>query len=111
VTDLVRLPEPRTILTEQQLTSEIIGVDRFGNVQLAATAAELAAFGVRTGERLRVRHLRSTVDGTVGGTFNDVPLGSLLVHVDSNGQVSVAVNGGSAAEALGGRVGDVTISR
>lgn len=111
VTNLVRLPEPRTVLTAQQLTSEIIGVDRFGNVQLAATAAELAAFGAHSGEHLRVRHFHSTVDGTVGGTFHDVPLGSLLVHVDSNGQVSLAVNGGSAAEALGGRVGDVTISR
>jgi hypothetical protein len=111
VTDLVRLPEPRTILNRRQLTSEIIGVDRFGNLQLAATAAELAAFGVAEGDRVRVRHNRSTVDGQVAGTFADVPFGTLLVHVDSAGQVSLAVNGGSAAEALAGRVGDVTISR
>ncbi len=111
VPDLVRLPEPRTILTESLLTSEIIGVDRFGNLQLAATAAELAAFGVAEGDRVRVRHHRSTVDGHVAGTFGDVPFGTLLVHVDSAGQVSLAVNGGSAAEALSGRVGDVTLSR
>jgi S-adenosylmethionine hydrolase len=111
VTDLIRLPEPRTILTESQLTSEIIGVDRFGNLQLAATAAELAAFGVIEGDRVRVRHNRSTVDGKVAGTFGDVPFGTLLVHVDSAGQVSLAVNGGSASEALSGGVGDVTLSR
>lgn len=110
-TDLVRLPEPRTVVSPRRLTSDIIGVDRFGNLQLAATEAELAAFGLRTGDHVRVRHNRSTVDGMVGGTFGDVPLGTLLVHVDSAGQVALAVNGGSAAEALGGRSGDVTLSR
>jgi S-adenosyl-L-methionine hydrolase (adenosine-forming) len=111
VTDLVRLPEPRTVVTAKRLTSDIIGVDRFGNLQLAATEAELAAFGLRFGDQVRVRHNRSTVDGTVGGTFGDVPFGALVVHVDSAGQVAVAVNGGSAAEALGGGSGDVTLSR
>lgn len=111
LTDLVRLPEPRSVVTGAQLTSEIIGVDRFGNLQLAATSAELLLFGVVPGDRVRVRHYRSTVDGMIGETFADVPSGTLLVHVDSAGQVALAVNGGSAAEALAGRVGDVTISR
>ena len=111
VTDLVRLPRPRTEVLDGQLTAEIIGVDRFGNVQLAAGAGDLDALGVAAGDHVRVRHLRSTVEGAVGGTFGDVPVGSLLVHVDSAGQVAIAVHGGSAAEALGGCVGDVTISR
>lgn len=111
LTDLVRLPEPRTLRTGNQLTSEIIGVDRFGNIQLAATGTELDSFGVGPGDRVKVRHYRSTVEGTIGDTFSDVPFGTLLVHVDSAGRVSLAVNGGSAAEALSGRVGDVTISR
>lgn len=111
VAEPIRLPEPRTLVSGTQLTSEIIGVDRFGNLQLAATGAEFERFGVREGDRVRVRHYRSTVDGVVGGTFGDVPFGALLVHVDSAGRVSLAVNGGSAAEALSGRVGDVTISR
>jgi hypothetical protein len=111
VPDLVRLPKPRTVITDGQLTAEIIGVDRFGNVQLAAGPADLAASGIGPGDRVRVRHLRSTVEGMVGGTFADVPVGSLLVHIDSAGQVAVAVNGGSAAEALNGAVGDVTVSR
>lgn len=111
LTELVRLPQPRTVVAANQLTSEIIGVDRFGNIQLAATGTDLAQFGAGQGDRVRVRHYRSTVDGTIGGTFGDVPSGSLLVHVDSAGQIALAVNGGSAAEALSGRIGDVTISR
>jgi S-adenosylmethionine hydrolase len=111
VTDLVRLPEPRTVIVSGQLTSEIIGVDRFGNIQLAAGGPELDELGVRAGDRVRVRHRRSTVDATIGGTFDDVPTGALLVHVDSAGRVALAVNGGSAAEALTGCLGDITISR
>jgi S-adenosylmethionine hydrolase len=111
ITDPVRLPEPRTVVTARRLTSEIIGVDRFGNLQLAAGGDDLATFGGQQGDRIRVRHYRSTVDGRIGGTFGDVPMGTLVVYVDSAGQVALGVNGGSAAEALSGRVGDVTISR
>jgi S-adenosylmethionine hydrolase len=111
VTDLIRLPQPRTVVTSDQLTSEIIGVDRFGNLQLAADSTHLAVFGGQRGDKVRVRHNRSTVDGTIGATFGDVTSGALLVHVDSTGQLAVAVNGGSASEALSGGFGDVTISR
>jgi S-adenosyl-L-methionine hydrolase (adenosine-forming) len=78
---------------------------------LAAGQDHLTTFGCRNGDRVRVRHNRSTVDGTVGETFADVPSGVLLVHRDSAGRVALAVNGGSAAEALSGAFGDVTISR
>ncbi len=37
----------------------------------------------------------------VGRTFADAREGELLVHVNSAGAVAIAVNGGSAAEALG----------
>jgi S-adenosyl-L-methionine hydrolase (adenosine-forming) len=110
VDDLVRLPAAATSVADGRLSSEIVWVDRFGNVQLAAGPDDLAALGVRPGDAVGVRLRRSAVDGWVGRTFSDVPPGSLLVHVDSAGQVAVAVNGGSAAEALGGQVGEVAIS-
>jgi S-adenosyl-L-methionine hydrolase (adenosine-forming) len=109
--DLVRLPELRTSVEGDRLTTQILGVDRFGNLQLAAGPADLRAFGARPGERLLVGHDESTVDAQLGGTFGDVPGGSLLVHLDSAGRLAVAVNGGSAADALGGRTGEVRISR
>jgi S-adenosyl-L-methionine hydrolase (adenosine-forming) len=108
---LRRLAEPRTTVEDGRLTSEILGADRFGNLQLAAGGADLLIFGARPGELLRVQLRRSAVDARLGGTFADVPAGTLLVHLDSAGRIAVAVNGGSAAEALGGRVGEVTISR
>jgi S-adenosylmethionine hydrolase len=51
------------------------------------------------------------VEARLGRTFADVPAGNVVVYLGSSGQVAVAVNGGSAAEALGGAAGEVTISR
>jgi S-adenosylmethionine hydrolase len=108
---LVRLPRPHTSVRPGELTSEILNADRFGNLQLAADADDLRAFGGKPGDRVSVRHRRAGVDAVLVDTFGDVPPGALLVYVDSAGQVALAVNGGSAAEALGGRVGDVTITQ
>jgi len=51
------------------------------------------------------------VEARLGRTFADVPAGEVVVYLGSSGQVAVAVNGGSAAEALGGSAGELTISR
>jgi S-adenosylmethionine hydrolase len=43
------------------------------------------------------------------GTFADVPEGELASIVDSHGQVSLVVNGGSAAEVLALRDGSAVV--
>lgn len=85
---LVRLPEPVVDTGPGWLAAEVLSVDRFGNVQLAAPAAALDPLG----PRLRVGGLRAQR----ATTFADVPDGALLVFADSAGQVAVAVNGGRA---------------
>lgn len=105
---LVLLPTPETNLAAGRLDTEVLAVDRFGNVQLAATATELAQVGLQAPMRVRLRLDVVTVEATLGSTFNDVPRGALLAYVDSAGMVALAVNGGSAAGRLvitpGGRV-------
>lgn len=81
------------------MRSEILAVDRFGNLELAATKADLA--GGRTPTRIDGRPTRH------GATFGDVAPGELVVYVDSVGHVAVAVNGGSAAAELGVAAKDV----
>lgn len=90
--ELVRLPEPVVRDGEGWLEAEVLGVDHFGNVQLAAPGARLAALPqrLRVGEHPAVR----------GETFGDVPEGELVVLVDSAGQVAVAAHRGRAAELL-----------
>jgi hypothetical protein len=103
VTSLVQLPAPRTRVEQGWLETEVVAVDRFGNVQLAATAADLALLDASAvkGSRVQLRVGTVAVEAVLGSTFGDVPHGDLVVYVDSAGLVSVAVNGGSAAAWLG----------
>ncbi|KAA2254292.1 SAM-dependent chlorinase/fluorinase [Solihabitans fulvus] len=103
VGELVRLPEPVCRTVHGRLETEVLAVDRFGNVQLAARPADLlAAPGelVRFGADDRVRY---------GGTFADVPRGEPVLIEDSAGRLALAVNGGSAATAFAVQPGDVVV--
>lgn len=95
---LVRLPTPLVRPEADGFTAEVLTVDHFGNVQLAAPAALLAPLP----RELRVAH-QAAVHGR---TFGDAPPGGLVVHVDSAGLVAVAMNGGRAADLLTVAPGD-----
>ena len=96
---LVRLPEPVVMVGDGYLEAEVTAVDRFGNVQLAATGTSLDALD----EHLLV----GGVHAVRGGTFADAPPGELIVFVDSAERVAVAINGGRAVVALSVSPGDV----
>jgi hypothetical protein len=91
--ELVRLDDPVLRRGDGWLEAEVLTVDHFGNVQLAAGQGELDALG---GDRVRV----GDVDATVRSTFGAVPSGELVVYLDSAGHLAIAVNGGSAADKL-----------
>jgi S-adenosyl-L-methionine hydrolase (adenosine-forming) len=96
---LVRLPEPLVVVGDGVVESEVLTVDRFGNVQLAAPGTALE----RLGETLRVGGMRAVR----GATFADAPAGGLVVYVDSAGKIALAINGGRAVVALSVSPGDV----
>ncbi|OLF13243.1 SAM hydrolase/SAM-dependent halogenase family protein [Actinophytocola xanthii] len=106
---LVRLPEPETIAEPGKLTTEVLAVDAFGNVQLAATGADLAAAGANAGVAAHVNLGGRSVTAVVARTFGDTAPGALIVFLDSAGQVALAVNGGSAASAFGGALGEQAV--
>ncbi|MET8282480.1 SAM-dependent chlorinase/fluorinase [Micromonospora sp. NPDC005174] len=102
---LVRLPPPHVTRDADGFTAEVLTVDHFGNVQLAASGEVLdpLAATVRVGPpgptppHAAVR----------GRTFGDAPDQALVVYVDSADRVAVAVNGGRAVDVLGVRPGDL----
>ncbi len=98
-TGLVRLPDPVVAFGDGWLEAEVLTVDRFGNVQLAAPGAALNGLG----ERLLV----GSVPAVRGATFADAPAGRLVVLVDSTDRVAIAVNGGRAAVVLAVTPGDI----
>jgi S-adenosylmethionine hydrolase len=97
VATLVRLPEPETLVEQGKLATEILSVDSFGNIQLAATGADLDATGAAPGTSAHVNLAGRSVTARVGRTFHDAAQEALLVYVDSAGRVALAVDRGSAA--------------
>jgi S-adenosylmethionine hydrolase len=97
---LVRLPDPIVAVGDGWLEAEVMTIDRFGNVQLAAGGGLLAGLSSELLVSGNVRARR-------GATFQDVDAGDLLVYEDSAGRVAIAVNGGRAVVVLSVRPGDV----
>ncbi|SNR67856.1 hypothetical protein SAMN06265360_11481 [Haloechinothrix alba] len=98
---LERIDEPVARLGDGMLRTEPLTVDGFGNVQLAATGAQLAELGLRAGEPVAVTVRGSRHTALHGGTFADAPAGDLVLLRDSAGHAALAINGGSAAAQLG----------
>ena len=97
---VVRLPDPVVAIGDGWIEAEVMTIDRFGNVQLAATGGVLSGLG---GELL----VNGNVRARRGSTFADVDKGDLLVYEDSAGHVGIAVNNGRAVVVLSVRPGDV----
>jgi S-adenosylmethionine hydrolase len=106
VDTLVRLPEPETLVEQGKLTTEILSVDSFGNIQLAATGADLDAAGATLGITGHANLAGRSVTATVGRTFQETGPDTLLVYVDSAGRVALAVDRGSAATDFSAVPGD-----
>ncbi|MEU8261118.1 SAM-dependent chlorinase/fluorinase [Micromonospora sp. NPDC048999] len=112
---LVRLPAPVFRAEPDGFAAEVLTVDHFGNVQLAAPAElldgmpERVRVAART-DRQRQLGASEAVAGAVamhGRTFGDAPVGGLVAYVDSAGLIALAVNTGRAVDLLGVRPGDV----
>jgi S-adenosylmethionine hydrolase len=119
--DLVWLPEPRRDVHAGRVVTEVLMIDHFGNVQLAATNADLGAAGLRRerrdlsdarpGRALAVALADRAIEVSHVHTFADVPTGVPVLYIDSAGHAALAVNLGSAAATFGLAAGDqVTIA-
>jgi S-adenosylmethionine hydrolase len=101
VGDLVTLPAPERMVRDFTAAGEVLTVDRFGNVQLSLTWADAAEIGAKPGATVLVRLGHRQLTLPYRETFGAVASGELVVYTDSAGLISVAVNGGNAAQRLG----------
>jgi S-adenosylmethionine hydrolase len=95
--DLVELEISRAVVTGGALVAQVLHADGYGNVLLDAEPEDLVAIGLRPGDAISVNGVRARY----AATFADVPTGGLLLYADSYGGPSLAVNRGSALDALG----------
>jgi len=101
VTDLVSLPAPVAVVHNGTAEGEVLTVDRFGNAQLTITASDATGIGIKPGDTVLVAIGRRQHLLPYREMFGSVPPGELVVHADGAGMVSIAVNGGDAAQRLG----------
>jgi S-adenosylmethionine hydrolase len=96
---LVRLADPLVRVNDGVLEAEVVMVDRFGNVQLAA--------GPDTATGLPELVMVAGMPARKAMTFSDVAEGQLVLYADSAGMLALAINGGRAAVALSIQPGDI----
>lgn len=116
---LVRLAPARLVVADHRLEAEVLWVDRFGNVQLSATAADGRSAGLVPGAEMHV----ATSTGVFGGrgrmvrAFAELDASSpaapeVGLLVDANGRLALVCARRSAATLLGVQAGEVvTVTR
>ena len=112
VDTLVRLPSPEPRARDGELATAVTYVDSFGNVRLAGGPRDLeAAFGrVEPGSELHVRIADGeAISVRYAATFGAVPRGTLLLYVDSSGQIALAEAEGSFAGRVRIEPGDAVL--
>ena len=107
---LVRLELPVARVEGDRIVTEVVGVDRFGNVSLSAIADELDS-DLRARGRAVVESGGEARETPLARTFGDVDEGATLLYATSSGRLALGVNRGSAADALGLGVGDEVVIR
>jgi len=102
---LDRLDVPGPMVADGAVGARVTATDGFGNVQLNATDRDLDAAGVAAGRVLVVNGRRLPR----AGTFAELPEREPGLIVDSDGQLAIVVNHGSAAHMLGLAAGDAVV--
>jgi S-adenosyl-L-methionine hydrolase (adenosine-forming) len=108
---LETLQLPRPEIRDRTLLSSVLGLDRFGNVQLNVGTRDLEAAGLSDAEELRLETPRDRRTVRLVHAFSDVPDGELAALIDSSGFLALIVNRGSAALELGLEAGDGLVIR
>jgi hypothetical protein len=97
---LVRVALPEARVEDGRVHATVVVVDRFGNLRLNVTAADLREAEIEHGDTVEVEVDARHYTAVVARTFADVGLGMLILYEDSSRSMSLAVNRGSAARHL-----------
>src|SRR3989441_4299015 len=96
VPQLVRLTPKTSATTDKGIAGDIIAIDDpFGSLVTDIPGDEFKKLGYNLGEKLRVEINKKTVILPYVKTFMDVPVGDVLLFIDSRDRVSIAINQGN----------------
>jgi S-adenosylmethionine hydrolase len=93
------------VIGETDLRAEVLDIDVFSNVRLAAARVDLEELGVVDGSPVEIETAGLRTPARFVKTFADVAAHEPLVFEDANGSLSIAINQGHAAAELGIKLG------
>ena len=103
---LVRLHLPPAHVADGELIATVLDVDRFGNLELNVSPAEIGLLGLVPGDRVEFRLALTPYYAVVAETYADARRGELILYEGSYGYYGIAINGGSAAALTESAAGD-----
>lgn len=107
VPDLVQLPQPHMEISEKRIIGEVVHIDHFGNIITSIAPLKwvdddtllLANEITITAQDVSIT-IGSTILKGISHAYHEVKIGKLLVQIDSNGALEIAINQGNAAKKL-----------
>lgn len=103
--DLVRLQLPEAEIGGGRIRATVLYIDRYGNVQLNLTAADLELAGIVPGTRVEVEVAFERYYAVAARVFSDVRAGDIVLYEDAYRNIALAINNGNAAAMFSARVG------
>jgi S-adenosylmethionine hydrolase len=102
---LARLDLPQPEIGASRIRCTVLAIDRFGNVQLNLDRSHSDAAGIVPGTRVELQVGPERYFAVAARTFADARPGDLILYEDSYRNLSIAINGGSAAAMFGVKPG------
>jgi S-adenosylmethionine hydrolase len=99
--DPARIDVAEAELDDGTLVGIVVHVDHWGNLITNIPQELVDGADLSPGDRIEISTGGEKVDGVFGTTYGDVPPGEWVTFVSSMGQLEIAINMASAADALG----------
>jgi S-adenosylmethionine hydrolase len=103
---LVRIELPKPGVSQSGLRATVLAIDRFGNLELNVSGADVDAAALASGDRVELLFPVHSYYAIVAETFADAKRGDLILYEDSYGAYSIAINGGNAGALTDARAGE-----
>jgi S-adenosylmethionine hydrolase len=103
---LVRIELPEPYNDGSGLHATVLGVDRFGNLQLNVSGEHAEGAGLHPGDTVELKFELNRYYALVANTYADARSGDLILYEDSYGAYSIALSDGNAATLTGVAAGD-----
>jgi S-adenosyl-L-methionine hydrolase (adenosine-forming) len=102
---LARLEVPEAQIGHSRIRATALYLDRFGNIQLNLTSADLERVGIVPGTKVEVEVRFERYFAVAARTFADVRPGDIVLYEDAYRNIALAINRGSAAHMFSARIG------